>query len=76
MTASATICRNVNADKVFLGGSNVADAARLRPDPCHVAGLNYNDTASLDEDFGNAPLAEICGGIPDFSIARVKVVRA
>ncbi len=65
-----------DADKVFLGGSSVADAGGLKPDPRHATGLNYNDIARLDEDFGNTPLVEVCGGIPDFSSTRVKVIRA
>ena len=58
------------------GGSSVADAGGLKPDPRDAAGLNYNDIARLDEDFGNTPPVEVCGGIPDFSSTRVKVVRA
>ncbi|MCU0896852.1 MAG: molybdopterin-dependent oxidoreductase [Burkholderiales bacterium] len=65
-----------DADKVFLGAQSVADAGGLKPNPRHSAGLNYNDVARLDEDFADTPLVEVCGGIPDFSSTRVKIIRA
>ncbi|MDP1900403.1 MAG: molybdopterin-dependent oxidoreductase [Rubrivivax sp.] len=65
-----------DAASVFLGGKAVTDAQGLKPNPKMGAGLNYNAIARLDEDFGNTPLVEVCGGIPDFSSTRVKVTRA
>jgi tetrathionate reductase subunit A len=64
-----------DADQVFLGGSSVAGAGGLKPNPRHSTGVNYNDIARLDEDFGDTPLVDVCAGIPDFSSTRVKVVR-
>lgn len=65
-----------DAEKVFLGGKTVADAAGLKGNPRHATGLNYNDVARLDEDFGNTPMVDVQAGIPDFSSTRVKVERA
>jgi tetrathionate reductase subunit A len=64
-----------DAASVFLGGKDVTDAQGLKPNPKMGAGLNFNAVGRLDEDFGNTPLAEVCGGIPDFSSTRVKVAK-
>jgi tetrathionate reductase subunit A len=65
-----------DADRVFLGGRTVAETAGLVGNPRHAAGLNYNDVARLDEDFGNTPLVDVQAGIPDFSSTRVRIERA
>ena len=65
-----------DAASVFLGGKEVTDGQGLKPNPKMGAGLNFNAVARLDEDFGNTPLVDVCGGIPDFSSTRVKIVKA
>jgi tetrathionate reductase subunit A len=65
-----------DAASVFLGGSSVADGSGLKANPGMGTGTNFNAVARLDEDFGNTPLVDVCGGIPDFSSTRVKIVRA
>lgn len=65
-----------DAASVFLGEKDVTDGLGLKPNPTMGAGLNFNAVARLDEDFGNTPLVDVCGGIPDFSSTRVKIVKA
>jgi len=62
-----------NADKVFLGGSKVADGKGLRPNPRYGTGLPFNYVSRLDEDFANTPMVDPVGGIPDFSSTKVKI---
>ncbi len=64
------------ADKVFLGGSKVADANGMIANPRLGAGINPNDLSRLDEAFANTPMIDPVGGIPDFSSTRVKVEKA
>lgn len=64
-----------DAESVFLGGKEVADAGGLKANPKMGAGINFNAVARLDEDFANTPLVDGLGGIPDFSSTRVKVLK-
>ena len=64
------------AEEVFLGGSSVADKGGLIPNPRHGTGINPNDLSRLDESFGNTPMIDPVGGIPDFSSTRVRIEKA
>ena len=66
----------VKAEEVFLGGRSVADKEGLIPDPRHGTGINPNDLSRLDESFGNTPMIDPVGGIPDFSSTRVRIEKA
>lgn len=64
------------AEEVFLGGRDVADKNGLIPNPRHGTGINPNDLSRLDESFGNTPMTDPVGGIPDFSSTRVRIEKA
>ncbi len=62
-----------------LGASRVeiaGNSSYLCPDSRLARGINPNGLASLDARFGNTPVVDLLGGIPDFSSSRVMVQRA
>ncbi|TCK58412.1 molybdopterin-dependent oxidoreductase [Seleniivibrio woodruffii] len=63
------------AREVFYGGKAVAEKDRLIGNKKLGSGLQFNNVARLDEDFGNTPMVDVVGGTPDFSSTRVKVIR-
>ncbi len=62
-----------------LGASRVeiaGNSSYAHPDQRFAQGINPNEMASLDPRFGNTPVVDLLGGIPDFSSSRVMVQRA
>ncbi|RUM42248.1 MAG: molybdopterin oxidoreductase, partial [Desulfurobacterium sp.] len=62
-----------DAEKVFLGGREVAKGNYTKVDPRRGVGVTMNFLTRLDEKLYRLPLVEPIAGIPDFSSTRVRI---
>ena len=63
----------LRAEEVFLGGGRVARGDRVLPDPRRARGANPNLLSFRSTESFDLPLVDTLGGIPDFSLTKVRV---